>query len=206
MSDTTEELTPDAALGEQLDQLAEDEGNQIVDTSVHGRRWTRLEVERQKNDAWRLMNAGLTLDQISERLSISRNTAKRRVDALIDDMRPHEDYAWYRARQLAELETVRGQMMLVISRWTPTKQITLNNPDGTPVLDENEQPRRITVDVDPVPMFSAVDRLMKVQEREGKLVRFEADVPDATGGKSEQELFDMVDAWREEQQEYMSNE
>lgn len=143
------------------------------------RRGTRRpEVEEAKIQALRLWMTGATYRAIGQQLGVSHQTAYKRVQAALDDMRPHAQYSQYRAVQLAELEVARRGLRRVIAAF------------GTTVspwtFDE---------------FIAALGSLYKLQEREAKLLGLDR-VPtpaDELAGLSDDELEAVVAAWTAEQ-------
>lgn len=75
------------------------------------RRFTPHEREIAKIDALNLRLRGETYRSIAASLSTCAETARTLYHDALDDMRPHEEFDVYRARQLAELRTVRELVM-----------------------------------------------------------------------------------------------
>lgn len=139
----------------------------------------RPEIEESKIKALRLWMTGATYRQIGEQLGVSHQTAYNRVQAALEDMRPHADYAQYRAVQLAEIEVIRRSLRRVIVAFGTT------GPAGT-AFDE---------------FIAAINALCKLQEREAKLLgldRVPTPVEELTG-LSDDELERVVAEWATEQ-------
>ena len=92
--------------------------------------------------ALNLFLSGHTYREIAQHEDCSCSTAHNRVSDGLDQLRPHADADRYRARQLAELETARTLMLSVI-------------------IDD----QRETMEA-----LQATDRLIKIHEREAKLL------------------------------------
>lgn len=103
-----------------------------------------VEREEQQNAALALWMKGASYRAIGDELNISTMTAHRRVQASLDAQRPHADYDRYRAIQLGELEVARRNLRSVVADWE--------------------------VDDDVDELVKAVAALLKLQEREAKLL------------------------------------
>ncbi len=95
-------------------------------------------------EALKLKLAGWTFTAIGEEQGCSHSTAFRRVSHALEQMRPHADYDEYRARQLAEIEHIRNDMYAVA-----------------------------TTSMDSKIRFAAIDRILKLHEREAKLLNLD---------------------------------
>lgn len=93
-------------------------------------------------EALELRLTGMTYQQIADEQGVNQTTAMRRVSSAIDAARPHADYDQYRARQMVELEAIRTRLYNTVVA------------DDTAIDDRH----------------SAVDRLLKVHDRESKLL------------------------------------
>ena len=107
---------------------------------------SKVEVEAESMEALRQHMRGETYRQIGESLGISHTTAYNRVRQAMDSFRPSMDYDQYRARQLAELAEARG----LAYRTMADEALALGA------------------------RFGAVDRLVKLHEREAKLLNLDA--------------------------------
>ena len=97
-------------------------------------------------DALKLRLSGQTYSAIGAEQGVADSTAMRRVEHALEQMRPHADYDEYRARQLAELAEARG----LAYRTMADEALALGA------------------------RFGAVDRLVKLHEREAKLLNLDA--------------------------------
>lgn len=76
--------------------------------------YTGPDYEMAKIEALKLWLGGASYVSIGEIQGVADTTAKGRVEAALDDMRPHADYAAYQARQMAEMEQVRQRLMRLV--------------------------------------------------------------------------------------------
>ena len=104
------------------------------------------EYELHCIEALRLRLSGATFAEIAVSQDCSASSAFRRVEHALEQMRPHADYDQYRARQLAELAEARG----LAYRTMADEALALGA------------------------RFGAVDRLVKLHEREAKLLNLDA--------------------------------
>lgn len=107
--------------------------------------YPRRERIEQQNEVLRLWMAKHPIKQIAQDLRIGVGTVYTRLDAALDEMRPHAEYDEYRKIQLAELQVSRMQLRQMIASWTPSSK-------GYKFCLE------------------AIDRLLKLQEREARLL------------------------------------
>lgn len=79
---------------------------------------TKEERKIEEAKALKLRLTGRTYAEIAKALGVkSTRTAWNRVQAALDDMRPHADISEYRAQQRAELEVLRTKLMEELVRW-----------------------------------------------------------------------------------------
>lgn len=138
-------------------------------------------IEEQKLRAIRLWMTGATYRQIAEQMNISVSATYRRVQAALDDMRPHADYDRYRAVQLSELEVARVGLRRVIAAFgaRPNR--------GQPVYDLAD-------------FVSALGALLRLQEREAKLLGLDrAPTPvDELSSMSDEEMAVLMGEWADQ--------
>lgn len=130
----------------------------------------KRDYEPAKQQALELWLAGHTYREIAQQQNVSPGGAHKRVQAAMDDMRPHADYDRYRATQLAELDTARMPLRRIIT--TP----------NTPISD----------------LCTAITTLLRLQEREAKLLgldRVPTPIDDLTAMTDDQ-LYELVEQWR----------
>lgn len=137
-------------------------------------RFTEPERVEQRIEALRLWMAGATYRTIAKKLKVNHQTAYKRVQDAIDEMRPHADFDQYRATQLAELSIARRPLRTIIATWKP-------GDDYRPIV-------------------AALDALLKLQDRESKLVGIDrVDTPfDELSQMSDDELSALVEEWQSE--------
>lgn len=145
------------------------------------RGFPKQEREAQKIRALEMWMAGEEYRTIAKEFDVSSATAYKRVQAALDDMRPHADYDKFRAVQLAELEMSRRPMRKVI--------VSFDRDDNTKwSLDD---------------CVKAINALCRLQEREAKLLNLDkAPNPiDEMAGMTDQQLAAMVHTWADEMAE-----
>lgn len=130
-----------------------------------------------------LKRQDLSFQQIADHLGISKagavrsfQRAKRRVDVATDT-----DYAAYRDEQLASIAAMRevcdeiiAARHVSISNGHVVSEITGNDDDGNPVYGEPYE--------DDAPVLAAIDRRIKLDDQEAKLLGLYAKVEVAHSG------------------------
>ncbi len=114
--------------------------------------------------------SGRTFESIAEALGCSKGTAYNRVQMAIESQKPHADFDAYRSVQMAELKMSRTPLRATVVGWQ--------------------------VGDDLAPVVSAIATLLKLQERESKLLGLDR-VPTP---------FDEISTWSDEYLEEMVGE
>lgn len=126
-------------------------------------KFTPADREEQRIEALRAWMSGATYRQIADQLDVGRSTAYDRVQQALDAMRPHADFDRYRAEQLAEMEMARRQLRRAILAWT----VRSDDPDG---------------------LVKPVTALMRLQDRQAKLLGLDAPEVDRFSQMSDAEI------------------
>jgi len=141
-------------------------------TSPRGNRYTKAQIEVQKAAVLEGFMANETDLSMAKRLKLSRTTVKARLESAIDDMRPHSDYDRYRALHLIDNQMMRAKLRAYIMEWEPTVERQLLSNTGMVV----------TITVDNIDgLISATAALLKVNEREAKLLLLDKAPPPSEG-------------------------
>jgi len=122
---------------------------------------TGTEYEQSKIEALRLRLAGASFDQIAATQDITKSGAYKRVNAALEDMRPHAEYDIYRRRQMAEMEEVRTRLMRKV----------LENDDLIEAARElrglwDSERKLLKLDEAPTPMELQIRRLATLSDDE----------------------------------------
>lgn len=132
----------------------------------------RAEIAERNAQIVALKNEGLTFREIAERMGISRMTAYNGFTEALERIGEPE-VAAYRAEQIARLAGMRQAVMDVLA----SKHVTIQQGrvvrerTGT---DANGNPVYGPAIEDDGPVLAAVDRLLKIEEAERKLLGLDA--------------------------------
>ena len=130
---------------------------------VGGRRMDRVAVEQRRLAAERakrvveLRTVGKTFDEIADELDVSVGLVHRDYEKMLAQV-PAPEVAALRAKQGAELTMMKAVVLDVVQR----RHLAINqagvvrDDDGKPLKDDG-------------PLLAAVDRLIRIGEREAKL-------------------------------------
>lgn len=125
----------------------------------------------EDNEVLKAYLSGKPYSALAKEFGISTSTAHDKVQRAIDAQRPHADFDRYRAIQLGELELMRRPLRQTIIAWQPGDDL--------------------------VNCGAAIDRLLKLQEREAKLLGLDR-VPspfDNIAAMSDEQLEARVKEW-----------
>lgn len=134
----------------------------------HGKPARDLAAAEQQRDVVALKRGGLSFAEIGQRLGISKSQAHRAFYAALDRIVEPEVVAM-RAEQLARIELEREEALdimgaehLVVSNGHVVSPITGHDDEGDPVYGDPL--------IDQSPPLAAIDRLIKLDDQEAKLV------------------------------------
>ncbi len=134
----------------------------------HGKPQRDLAHAEQQRDVVALKRAGLPFADIGQRLGISKSQAHRAFYAALDRI-VEPEVAAMRAEQLARIELEReealdimGATHIVVSNGHIVSPITGHDDDGDPIYGDPL--------IDQSPPLAAIDRLIKLDDQEAKLV------------------------------------
>jgi hypothetical protein len=140
------------------------------------RPWTALTMAERDEHIVELKGQGLSFQQVADQVGISKSGAilgfqrvKRRVNERADD-----NYATYRDDQLARIAVLREVVAdivhtrhVTISNGHVISEITGRDDDGKPIYGDPYE--------DDAPTLAAIDRMVKLDEREAKLLGLDAE-------------------------------
>jgi hypothetical protein len=136
--------------------------------SRHGEPLRDLATAEQQRDVVSLKRAGLDFREIGRRLGISKSQAHRSFYAALDRI-VEPEVAALRAEQLARIELEReetldimGAQHVVVSNGHVVSPVIAHNDAGDPVYGDPL--------IDHAPPLAAIDRLVKLDDQEAKLV------------------------------------
>lgn len=142
-------------------------------TSTHGGAETALATTEKQNQVIEAVRQGHSFREIAELFGISKSQAHRLFRAGLDRI-PAENVKAYRDEQLADLALARQAVMdvlaaehVVVSNGHIVKPITGVDGDGNYLYGEPLP--------DDGPTLAAVDRLLKIQERQARILGSDAD-------------------------------
>lgn len=131
---------------------------------------TRAQAKAAKEDArvLELVNEGHTLQEIATQCGVTRSTIWRRFHRALERV-PVKAVDEYRAGQLTRIAAARQAVMdvltakhIVVSNGHIVSEITGNDEAGDPIYGDPL--------VDDGPVLAAVDRLVKLDDQEAKLL------------------------------------
>jgi AraC-like DNA-binding protein len=115
-----------------------------------------------------LVNEGRTLQQIADEFGVNKSVIWRRFHRALERI-PQKAVDAYRTEQLARLAAARQSVMdvlnahhVVVSNGHVVSEITGTDEDGKPVFGDPL--------TDSAPVLAAVDRLVKLDDQEAKLL------------------------------------
>jgi len=126
------------------------------------KRYTEAETLDQQIRGLQLHMEGHTDREVAAELGVALGTAQKRIADSIDNMRPHADFDRYRARHTYDNELARRPLRKIIREWEPTTLVEV--PVGAMGLTVTVKESNIDE------LIKAVTALMKVNEREAKLL------------------------------------
>lgn len=136
--------------------------------SRHGKPERDLASAEQQRDIVALKRAGLSFAEIGKRLGCSKTQVQRQFCAALDRIVEPEVTAM-RAEQLARIELEREEALdimgaehVVVSNGHIVSPITGRDDNGDPIYGDPL--------IDQAPPLSAIDRLIKLDDQEAKLV------------------------------------
>lgn len=133
-----------------------------------------LSTAQMQDQVVGMVREGKTFRDIAAELDISKTHAHRLFHAGVNRI-PAENVQAYRERQLADIELARAAVMEVLGG---TNYVIQNGRIVKPILGRDEETGELQfgdpID-DPAPVLAAVDRLVKLGEREAAILGSDAE-------------------------------
>jgi hypothetical protein len=150
-----------------------------------------LSTAEKQSSVVGMVREGKTFRDIAVELGISKTYAHRLFHAGVDRI-PAENVQAYRERQLADIELARAVVMGILG----TDQFVVQNGRIVkPILGRDEDGNLEFGDPldDPAPILAAVDRLVKLGEREAAILGSDAEKKVSMSGTVKYEVLGLAD-------------
>lgn len=135
------------------DDSDDDNVIELTGSRRNPRRFTDDQIEAQQHLALRMWLGGVDWQRIAQQFSddarygwgeVSVSTVRRRVKAAVEGMAPHDEWAEYASRQLAEIAVAREKVNQAIFTWNPRGDVSQLASAITSLVRLHEREAKIT--------------------------------------------------------------